>query len=205
MPSRRPFTARGKRLGRFKILVAGQKGSGRTSLIKSIVQVCEDIVHVDPLSPTPLTPSATSGSPTRPTPQSPQAPVTEIYASTKPYPPWWSDVEESRILRRRKSMGDSVLERNLCFVDTLDNVDALGIHSGHQFDLLGGLADENMERVKRQNRRKISVIIGNPPYNANQQNENDNNKNRAYKRIDERIAQTFIKRSSAQKKSSFMI
>ena len=28
------------------------------------------------------------------------------------------------------------------------------------------------------NRRKISVIIGNPPYNANQQNENDNNKNR---------------------------
>jgi len=58
---------------------------------------------------------------------------------------------------------------NLCFVDTLDNVDALGIHSGHQFDLLGGLADENMERVKRQNRRKISVIIGNPPYNANQQ------------------------------------
>lgn len=27
MPSRRPFTARGKRLGRFKILVAGQKGN----------------------------------------------------------------------------------------------------------------------------------------------------------------------------------
>ena len=34
-------------------------------------------------------------------------------------------------------------------------------------------------RVKRQNERKISVIIGNPPYNANQQNENDNNRNRA--------------------------
>lgn len=26
MPSRRPFTDRGKRLGRFKILVAGRKG-----------------------------------------------------------------------------------------------------------------------------------------------------------------------------------
>jgi hypothetical protein len=26
MPSRRPFTQRGKRLGRFKILVAGRKG-----------------------------------------------------------------------------------------------------------------------------------------------------------------------------------
>ncbi len=88
---------------------------------------------------------------------------------------------------------------NLCFVDTLDNVDALGIHSGHQYSLLGSLADENMERVKRQNRRKISVVIGNPPYNANQQNENDNNKNRAYAHIDARIKNTYIKASTAQK------
>ena len=42
--------------------------------------------------------------------------------------------------------------------------------------------EENVERIKRQNKRKISVIIGNPPYNANQQNENDNNKNRDYPR-----------------------
>lgn len=88
---------------------------------------------------------------------------------------------------------------NLCFVDTLDNVDALGIHAGHQFDLLGSLTDENIERIKKQNRRKISVIIGNPPYNANQQNENDNNKNRAYAHIDKRIKNTYIKASTAQK------
>lgn len=44
--------------------------------------------------------------------------ITEVYASTRAYPAWWSDLEESRVLRRRKSMGDSVLERNLCFVDT---------------------------------------------------------------------------------------
>ncbi|UXN75804.1 N-6 DNA methylase (plasmid) [Devosia sp. A8/3-2] len=88
---------------------------------------------------------------------------------------------------------------NLCFVDTLDNVDALGIHSGHQYDLLGSLTDENIERIKRQNRRKISVIIGNPPYNANQQSENDNNKNRAYAHIDKRIKETYIKASTAQK------
>lgn len=88
---------------------------------------------------------------------------------------------------------------NLCLVDTLDNVDALGIHSGHQFDLLGSLSDANIERIKRQNRRKISVIIGNPPYNANQQNENDNNKNRTYAHIDKRIKNTYIKASTAQK------
>ncbi|MEM9734154.1 MAG: type ISP restriction/modification enzyme [Pseudomonadota bacterium] len=88
---------------------------------------------------------------------------------------------------------------NLCFVDTLDNVAALGIRSGHQHDMFAALSDENIERVKRQNNKTISVIIGNPPYNANQQNENDNNKNRTYKRIDESIRSTYVARSTAQK------
>lgn len=44
--------------------------------------------------------------------------ISEIHASTKPYPPWWSDLEDSRILKRRKNSGEIVLERNLCFVDT---------------------------------------------------------------------------------------
>lgn len=88
---------------------------------------------------------------------------------------------------------------NICLADTLDMVEGLGIHSGHQHDMFGAFADENIERIKRQNRRKISVIIGNPPYNANQQNENDNNKNRAYPHIDDRIKRTYIKASTAQK------
>jgi predicted helicase len=88
---------------------------------------------------------------------------------------------------------------NLCFVDTLDNVAGLGIKAGYQHDLFASLSDENVERVKRQNKRKISVIIGNPPYNANQQNENDNNKNRAYPRIDDLIKRSFVKLSTAQK------
>lgn len=89
---------------------------------------------------------------------------------------------------------------NLCFVDTLDNVNGLGIKTGqHVGDLFGALSDENIERVKRQNARKISVIIGNPPYNANQQNENDNNKNRTYEHIDKLIKDSYIRLSTAQK------
>ena len=88
-----------------------------------MVQVCEDIVHVDPLSTTPLSVSETvrrkskskrkSSSEFNSTTQ-----ITEIYASTKAYPHWWSQVEEDKVSRRRKSAGDGVLERNLCFVDT---------------------------------------------------------------------------------------
>jgi predicted helicase len=85
---------------------------------------------------------------------------------------------------------------NLCFVDTLDNT---GFHwVGKQGDLFG-MSAENAVRIKKQNEKKISVIIGNPPYNANQQNENDNNKNREYPTIDKRIKETFIKNSTAQK------
>ncbi len=91
---------------------------------------------------------------------------------------------------------------NLCFVDTLDNVDALGIHAGHQFDLLGSLTDENIERIKRQNRAKISVVMGNPPYNAWQESFDQDNANRPYGRVDQRIRQTYVKEGSAQNQSS---
>lgn len=113
MPSRRPFTTTGKEMGRIKIMVAGGKGLGKTSLIKSIVQACEDIVHVDPIQ-SPM--SSTTIKSSRPKPSNPSN-ISEIFASTKPYPSWWSD-HESSYTQRRKSMGDSVLERNVCFVDT---------------------------------------------------------------------------------------
>ncbi|RVQ55877.1 type ISP restriction/modification enzyme [Sinorhizobium meliloti] len=88
---------------------------------------------------------------------------------------------------------------NLCFVDTLDNVEGLGIRAGHQHDMFAAFSDENVERVRRQNKRKISVIIGNPPYNAGQLNENDNNKNRTYPGIDEIIRASYVRKSQAQK------
>jgi hypothetical protein len=107
---------------------------GKTSLIKAIVQTCEDIVHVDPLTTTTIAvPERRRSSKARKGGQDTQATaqITEVYASTRAYPSWWSDLEESRILRRRKSMGDSVLERNLCFVDTpgYGNKTSVGISS----------------------------------------------------------------------------
>ena len=96
---------------------------------------------------------------------------------------------------------------NLCFVDTLDNMEWQGA-SGEAVQRqaafnLGGLSEENWLRVQEQNEKPISVIIGNPPYNANQRNENDNNKNREYLEIDRRISETYIAASTAQKTKQY--
>ena len=56
---------------------------------------------------------------------------------------------------------------------------------------------ENTERVKKQKAADMFVIIGNPPYNMGQINENDNNKNRKYEIMDDRVAETYVKDSKA--------
>ncbi|NJD24339.1 MAG: DNA methyltransferase [Betaproteobacteria bacterium] len=96
-------------------------------------------------------------------------------------------------------MGEYEEFPGLCFVDTLDNTYALRKHAGHMDDLFGSVSDDNVKRIRVQNSRRISVIIGNPPYNANQLNENENNKNREYPEIDKRIKETYIAASTAQK------
>ena len=79
----------------------------------------------------------------------------------------------------------------LCFVDTLDLAEEEDKPS------LPVMTEENTARVERQKTAPITVIIGNPPYNVGQINENDNNKNRKYKVIDERIRVTYAKDSNA--------
>ncbi len=78
----------------------------------------------------------------------------------------------------------------ICFVDTLDMAE-------HIQTELGFMTEENTERVKRQRNTKITVIIGNPPYNVGQLNENDNNKNREYTTVDDRVKNTYAKDSKA--------
>jgi predicted helicase len=100
----------------------------------------------------------------------------------------------------RQQMGYYEEFKNICFVDTLDNTGPLQ-YAGKQ-EKLFGFSAENAERIRAQNERKISVIIGNPPYNAKQENYNHNNANREYKNIDERIKNTYIKYSTAQNQNS---
>ncbi len=81
----------------------------------------------------------------------------------------------------------------LCFVDTLDMQEARQ---------LGMFTPANTDRVQREKDAAITVILGNPPYNVGQKSENDNNQNRKYKNIDERIRDTYAKDSKATNKNS---
>ncbi|MEH2248943.1 type ISP restriction/modification enzyme [Nostoc sp.] len=83
--------------------------------------------------------------------------------------------------------------KNLCFVDTLEHTS----FEGKQLDLFA-MSVENTERIKQQNETNVSVIMGNPPYNAKQENFNDNNANRVYPEVDKRIKGTYIKHGTAQ-------
>ena len=101
----------------------------------------------------------------------------------------------------KERMGRYLEFPNLCFVDTLDNMAWQGA-SGAAVERqpgLGGLSEENWLRVQGQNEKPISVIIGNPPYNDQQSNWYDANPNRKYPEIDQRIKDTYISASTAQR------
>jgi predicted helicase len=79
----------------------------------------------------------------------------------------------------------------LCLVDTFD------LAEPREQTEMSFMYAENTERVNRQKKAPIFVILGNPPYNANQQDENDNNKNRKYPQLDQRIRNTYAADSAA--------
>ncbi|MDE0070571.1 MAG: N-6 DNA methylase [Caldilineaceae bacterium] len=76
----------------------------------------------------------------------------------------------------------------ICLVDTFD------LAEDRQLSMF---APENTQRVESQKKTPMFVVIGNPPYNVGQVNENDNNKNRKYPTVDRRVRDTYSKDSNA--------
>lgn len=56
---------------------------------------------------------------------------------------------------------------------------------------------ENSERLQRQKKTPIRVIIGNPPYSVGQRSANDNAQNQKYPKLDKRVEGTYARLSSA--------
>ncbi len=89
--------------------------------------------------------------------------------------------------------GEYLPFEGICLVDTFELLEE---RQAHLF------TRENTARVERQKAADMFVVIGNPPYNIGQANENDNNKNRKYPAMDARIRETYAASSAAQMKNA---
>jgi len=68
--------------------------------------------------------------------------------------------------------------------------------------LFSEMFPQNSERVQRQKKAPLRIIIGNPPYSAGQRSANDDAQNLDYVRLDSRIGETYAKETSATNKNS---
>ena len=55
----------------------------------------------------------------------------------------------------------------------------------------------NDKRLKRQQEKPITAIIGNPPYSIGQGSQNDNNQNISYPKLENRISDTYANKSAS--------
>lgn len=83
----------------------------------------------------------------------------------------------------------------ICLVDTFELAEPR--QAGFEFMNKG-----NTARIRKQKRDPIFVVIGNPPYNAWQESENDANKNRTYPELNKRIHETYVRGSNATNKNA---
>ena len=81
----------------------------------------------------------------------------------------------------------------LCLVDTFELAE-----DREQLQLF---TPDNTARAEKQKETPMFVVIGNPPYNVGQINENDNNKNREHKTMDKSLKDTYAKDSKATLRS----
>lgn len=79
----------------------------------------------------------------------------------------------------------------ICLTDTFQ------LNEDGDRDIFSQLFKENSERVIRQKKAPVRVILGNPPYSVGQKSANDNAQNLSYPMLESRIEETYARNSSA--------
>ncbi|MGD9493605.1 MAG: DEAD/DEAH box helicase [Bacteroidales bacterium] len=85
----------------------------------------------------------------------------------------------------------------ICLTDTFQ----LG-ESDDGEKLFSEMFPQNSERVKKQKKAPLRVIIGNPPYSVGQDDANDNAQNQKYTKLDNRISETYAVLTNSNNKNS---
>ena len=89
----------------------------------------------------------------------------------------------------RERIGEYSEFGNICWMDTFEsgakNYEKMTEYMGY----------ENVRRIAEQQKRRINVIVGNPPYSAHQHDYNEENPNLSYPHVDARIKNTYAKKT----------
>jgi predicted helicase len=80
----------------------------------------------------------------------------------------------------------------ICLTDTFQ----LGETDNNE-KMFSEMFPQNSERVQRQKKAPLRVIMGNPPYSIGQKSANDNAQNQSYPILDSRIANTYAKEGNS--------
>lgn len=89
----------------------------------------------------------------------------------------------------------------ICLTDTFQLGEDLE-HDNESRAALEEIFPANSQRVKRQRKKRITVIVGNPPYSVGQKSANDNAQNRKYPTLDKHLGDTYAKGTDANNKNS---
>ena len=91
----------------------------------------------------------------------------------------------------RERTGEYREFENMCWMDTFEsgtkNYEKMTEYMGH----------ENVRRIAEQQKQRINVIVGNPPYSAGQSSYSEGNPNLSYPHVDARIKDTYAKKTGS--------
>ncbi len=83
----------------------------------------------------------------------------------------------------------------ICLTDTFELYEKDGVFETKDFQ-------QNSNRVSRQRRSPIRIVIGNPPYSVGQKSANDNAQNQSYPKLEAAIARTYAAKTKASNKNA---
>ncbi len=107
-----------------------------------------------------------------------------------------ADVNIESVFHDLTQRKDYLLYDGICLTDTFQ------LNETGDNDIFSQLFPVNSERVIKQKKAPIRVVIGNPPYSVGQKSANDNAQNLSYKSLDTRIANTYARNTNATNKNS---
>ncbi|EAI6709629.1 hypothetical protein CG370_00785 [Campylobacter upsaliensis] len=92
-----------------------------------------------------------------------------------------------------------ILLDNLLFTDTFNTYtqDSKGFKGDTKLDFKAKYFAKNYAKINELKKAEFKVIMGNPPYSANQNSSNDNNANASYPTLEKRVQETYIKKSNS--------